>query len=348
MSNHDKYMHRCLELASMGLRDAMPNPGVGAVIVVNDEIIGEGFTQPYGGNHAEVEAVNNVKDESLFSKSTLYVSLEPCAHYGKTPPCANLIVEKGIKQVVIGCKDPFQKVDGKGIEHLEKNGVSITFGILEEECLALNKRFFTFHLKNRPYITLKWAQTKDGFIDKDRNTDKIGINWITHKDTKAITHSWRAKENSIIVGTNTAINDNPSLTVRAVNGTNPIRIVIDRKGTLKEDLALFNGDSETLVLAESASTSKPNSETIEIDFNNFVQSFNRAMVAKNIISVMVEGGAKLLQTFIDSENWDEARILTGNAIFEKGLNAPDISSKGNPRLEKTEHANNDLIQFYYA
>ncbi|MFT7612089.1 MAG: diaminohydroxyphosphoribosylaminopyrimidine deaminase [Parvicellaceae bacterium] len=348
MPDHVKYMHRCLELASEGLRGAMPNPGVGAVLVVDDKIIAEGYTQRYGFNHAEVEAINNVKDRNLFSKATLYVSLEPCAHFGKTPPCADLIVEKGIKKVVVGCKDPFQQVDGKGIERLEKNGISVNMGVLEQECLELNKRFFTFHLKNRPYITLKWAQTKDGFIDRDRTTDETGINWITSKETKAITHQWRTEESAILIGTNTAINDDPSLTARAFKGENPTRIVIDRKGVLDENLALFNGEVKTLVLAESASVAKPNSQTLVIDFNNFITSFNQAMVEQNLLSVMVEGGAKLLQTFIDGKNWDEAKVLTGNVMFENGLNAPDINRAGNPRSERIEQANHDMIQFYYA
>ncbi len=220
-------MRRCLQLAKMGEGNVAPNPMVGAVIVCNHKIIGEGYHQEFGGPHAEVNAINSVKDKSLLAKSTIYVSLEPCAHHGKTPPCSDLIVEHKIPKVVIGSQDTFSKVNGKGIKKLEANGCQVTCGVLEKECRKLNKRFFTFHEKKRPFVILKWAQTKDGFLDKKRNEGEKGIHWITAPETRSLVHLWRSKEMGVLVGRQTAAVDDPKLNVRDVTGKNPVRIILD-------------------------------------------------------------------------------------------------------------------------
>ena len=232
---HEKFMQRCLELAAIGSGYVAPNPMVGCVIVANDLIIGEGYHRIFGGPHAEVNAFDEVENEDLLSSATLYVSLEPCSHFGKTPPCVDLIISKKIQRVVIGCRDSNPAVSGKGIDRLKRAGIEVIEGVLENECRWLNKRFFTFHERQRPYIVLKWAQTQDGYIDRIRGEASSGINWVTSETTKSLVHKWRSEEQSILVGRNTIINDNPSLTVREYDGRNPIRIVIDSQLQISGD-----------------------------------------------------------------------------------------------------------------
>ena len=317
-------MQRGIDLALLGQGKVAPNPLVGAVIVHNDIIIGEGYHQEFGKSHAEVNAIQCVSDKSLLSESTIYVTLEPCAHFGKTPPCADLIVKHRFKRVVIGCIDTFSKVKGKGIAHLEKNGIDVQVGCLENECRELNEHFFTFHEKKRPYVFLKWAQTINGKLD---NGDSNGaITWISSPESQTLVHSWRNKYQAILIGRKTVENDNPSLTVRAVTGTNPIRIILDSNLTLISNYSIFNSDSRTLVLNLKKSENKNGIEFIQLEDMRPTSILN-ALYKLNIISVLIEGGAQTLQSFIDAELWDEAAIITGASTFEKGTDAPEIKTK---------------------
>ena len=323
----EKYMRRCLELAQLGMARAAPNPMVGSVIVYQGKIIGEGYHHKSGQAHAEVNAINSVKDQSLLKESTIYINLEPCTHYGKTPPCADLIIEKKIPRVVIGCVDSFAKVAGKGIEKLKKANCEVKVGILEKESIHLNRRFFKFHEKKRPYIILKWAQTLDGFIDVKRNTNETpDLNWITNNLSKILVHKWRTEESAFMIGTNTARNDNPKLTVRDWNGRNPIRIVLDRNLSLNQNLQIFNSDSKTLIFNEIKSEILNNLEFIKINFDsNILNSILEILYNKEIQSIVVEGGKMLLESFINQHLWDEARIFTGNKYFYDGTKAPCFS-----------------------
>jgi len=263
---HEKYIKRCIELAKNGLGTTYPNPLVGSVIIRKDKIIGEGWHQKAGASHAEVNAVNSVKDESLLKKSTIYVSLEPCSHYGKTPPCSDLIIAKGIKKVVIGTVDPFAEVAGRGIKKLMEAGCEVQVGVLEKECQDLNKRFFTFHQKKRPYIILKWAQTADGFIAPTIQEKREPV-WITNQYSKQLVHKWRSEEQAILVGTNTAIADNHKLNTRIWKGENPVRVVIDKELKIPQESALFDGTIKTIVLTENVKKSDNNKLVFEkLDF----------------------------------------------------------------------------------
>lgn len=306
-------MRRCLQLASNGIGRVAPNPMVGAVIVHNDNIIGEGFHTAYGQPHAEIEAIRSVKDSSLLHTSTLYVNLEPCAHYGKTPPCVEAIIKEKIPRVVIATRDPYEKVSGKGVEILLQNGVEVIESILEKEAVFLNRRFITFHSLKRPYIILKWAQSKDGYVDISRNKKK-GIFWISSPPaTKKIVHRWRSEESAILIGTRTALNDNPSLTVREVEGKNPLRIVFDKRNVLSSDNAIFSNDTSTWVLNESKNEVQRNVEWKKIDFSNRLFDGLMALLhEEKILSVIIEGGAETLRRFIEKDLWDEARVITGN------------------------------------
>jgi diaminohydroxyphosphoribosylaminopyrimidine deaminase/5-amino-6-(5-phosphoribosylamino)uracil reductase len=326
----EHYMQRCLELARIGLGNVAPNPMVGSVIVHHDIIIGEGFHEKYGEAHAEVNAINAVSDHSLLKESTLYVNLEPCAHFGKTPPCANLIIEKGIKRVVVGCIDSFSEVAGKGIRRLQDAGIEVTVGVLETESLEINKRFFTFHNKKRPYLILKWAQSKDGFIDIARDNNEKGIHWITQKETKQLVHKWRSEEAGILVGKNTVLNDNPELTVREVEGASPARFVIDSQDSL--DLSQFKiGNSKAI-------TYKIVSKNEHIDVSEIVDF----IFTKEIQSVIIEGGKITLEQFINEDIWDEARVLTGNSNLYEGVKAPTLKTGPVRSINYGE----DLIQIY--
>lgn len=322
-------MRRCLELARLGLGYTAPNPMVGSIVVYNGKIIGEGYHHKCGDAHAEVNAINSVSDHSLLKGSTLYVNLEPCAHHGKTPPCSDLIVEKQIPRVVIGCKDSFAKVAGKGIEKLRKAGCDVKVGLLEKESLELNKRFFTFHERKRPYIILKWAQTVDGFIDMVRHPDSpIEPYWITNDLAKRLVHKWRTEEDAFMVGTTTAKNDNPRLTARDWNGRNPVRIVLDRNLSLDSTLHLFNNEAKTLVFNSLKNETRDNIHYVQVNFDdNLIHSILSKLYDLEIQSLVVEGGQMLLNSFILQNLWDEARVFIGNKQFFEGTRAPEISGQ---------------------
>ena len=324
MQNQEFFMQRCLELAKKGMGLVSPNPMVGCVIVYNSEIIGEGFHQKYGEAHAEVNAINSVTDKSLLNKSTLYVNLEPCAHFGKTPPCSNLIIEHKIPKVVIGCVDSFSEVAGKGIEKMKNKGIEVIVGILEKESRELNKRFFTFHEKNRPYVILKWAESKDGFIAPNNQKEPF---WMTSSESKKLVHKWRAEEDAILVGRITAEKDNPSLTAREVTGKNPIRIVIDKDLKLSGDLNLFNSEAKTIIFNAIKSEETGTNQFVKIDFNYLIKNILEELHKQNIQSVKIEGGSITLQSFIDANIWDEARIFTANKLFSQGLKTPIIEGE---------------------
>tara|TARA_R110002050_G_scaffold114994_4_gene230904 strand:- start:864 stop:1868 length:1005 start_codon:yes stop_codon:yes gene_type:complete len=331
LTTHETYIKRCLQIAKNGLGSTRPNPMVGAVIVHNNLIIAEGFTSAYGGNHAEVNAINAVKDKSILTECTLYVTLEPCSHFGKTPPCSDLIVRHKIQNVVIGCIDDNPEVAGKGIAKLRASGCNVTVGILEAECKAHHKRFFTFHNKKRPYIILKWAETADGFIAPLKKDEKKPV-WITNKYSRQLVHKWRAEEQAILVGTNTVIEDNPRLTVRDWSGENPIRVVLDRTSKLNSDYSIFNDEAKTLRVTNK-----------DIDFEKPIAiQIADVLFKQNINSIIIEGGSQTLQTFIDENLWDEARVFTGSTSFKTGIKAPELI--GN--LISESQIKNDLLKIY--
>ena len=341
MSISETYMKRCLELAKKGLPSAMPNPSVGAVLVYNDQIIGEGFTSPFGGSHGEVNCINSVKKKDLISKSTLYVSLEPCSHTGKTPPCADLIVSNNIPKVVIGCVDTFSVVAGKGIERLIENGIEVEVGVLETECRELNKRFFTFHEKNRPYIVLKWAQTNDGFIAPAKESHTKD-RWISGSQTNQFTHGMRAKEMAILVGKKTVLMDNPSLTTRHFPGENPVRIVIDKNlesWNSNGPFSIYEKDADTLVINNLLNFKKNNVEGIKLNYSiPILPQLMNVLVEKNIQSLIVEGGTQTLQSFIDTGLWDEAIVISSLKEFGEGVKAPkfNVPEFNSFQIEKDE------------
>lgn len=357
MTIDETYMHRCIKLAELGGGNVLPNPMVGAVLVHEGRIIGEGYHERYGQAHAEVNCINSVKqeDEAFIENLALYVSLEPCAHFGKTPPCADLIIKKKIRKVVIGCRDPFEQVNGKGIEKLQAAGVDVTVGVLEAECKKLNKRFFIFHTQHRPFIILKWAQTANGKIatspipinigtlkERPLSTNRL---FISNDFTNRFVHKWRSEEAAILVGTNTVFADNPSLTNRLWTGKSPVRLVADMELKLPSASAIFNKQQRTIVF---------NSIKHEEDNNNLfyyqvsedvslVHQILNACYKNNIQSILVEGGGKLLQSFIDKAAWDEARIITNEKLFVEGVSAPQLT---NATLVESKHIFDDRIDFY--
>ena len=335
------YIQRCIDLAQKGIRAVAPNPMVGCVIVVNDKIIGEGYHQRYGEAHAEVNAINNVANKSLLNKATLYVSLEPCSHTGKTPPCAELIIKSGIKKVVVGTQDPNPIVGGKGIEKLKNRGIEVKEGILQEQCLELNKRFFTYHEKQRPYVILKWAQTLDGFLDRIRDDETQKINWISEPETKTIVHKWRSEEQSILVGRNTITNDNPSLTVRDYGGINPIRLVIDSQLQIGGELNIYSKDAPTIVFNRIKNETENNVEWVKIKETS-TKNILEELYKRGIQSVFVEGGSRTLQYFIIDNVWDEARVVVGQKYFKDGYKAPII----NKVPIKSIPFGKDMIHYY--
>ena len=321
-------MKRALSLAKLGLGKVAPNPMVGCVIVCNDKIIGEGYHKVFGGPHAEVNAIQQVKDQSLLTESTAFVTLEPCAHFGKTPPCADFLIKSGVKKVVIGTRDSNPLVAGKGIEKLQKAGIEVVENIMEKECRQLNRRFFTFHEKSRPYVILKWAQTLDGYLDKQRSPDEIGINWISGPETKSLVHKWRSEEQAILVGRNTIMNDNPSLTVRDYSGKNPIRVVIDSQLTIGNLKNVFSDDAETLVFNRIKNEKEATIEWIKIQETS-TDNILKELFKRGIQSILVEGGSRTLQYFIIDNVWDEARIIVGDLQFGAGIKAPIINKLPN-------------------
>ncbi len=356
MKIHEKYIKRCIEIAQNGLGTTAPNPMVGCVITHKNRIISEGFTSTYGGNHAEANAINAIKDKSLLEETTLYVTLEPCSHFGKTPPCSNLIIKHKIPNIVIGCRDDNPKVAGKGITKLKAAGCNVIVGVLENDCKQHHKRFFTFHNKRRPFIILKWAETTDGFIAPIRHYDSNNLEevisqstkrlpqqtsllrndarpiWVTNAFSRQLVHKWRAEEQAILVGTNTVIQDNPSLTTRHWKGNNPIRVIIDKTHKLSKDNHIFDTSSEIIVISEN-----------NINFNKpIAQQICNVLYKKNINSVIIEGGAQTLQTFIDENLWDEARVFIGKTIFREGTLAPKLSGQ----LASEEKIVDDILRIY--
>lgn len=326
--NHEVYMERCLQLANNGRQFVSPNPMVGSVIVHDEKIIGEGYHRIYGGPHAEVNAINSVKNRDLIKESTLYVNLEPCAHHGKTPPCSDLIIRMQIPRVVIGCLDSYAEVAGKGIEKMRKAGIEVIVGVLEAESLSLNRRFFTFHSKKRPFVILKWAETIDGYIDIERGGDNSGIAWITHPYLRIPVHKWRAEEMGIMIGKHTAINDNPSLTTRMWSGNNPARFVFDREAKLPNHLSILDKSTETHVFTEVEKDDQDRLTYMKIDYTkSTLKQVLDEMYRLEIQSVIIEGGRTLIQSFIDENLWDEARVFVGNKTFGSGSKGPLIKRR---------------------
>lgn len=337
------FMHRCLDLAKLGAGNVAPNPMVGAVLVHNGRIIGEGYHQQYGEAHAEVNCINNVSeaDHYLISESTLYVSLEPCAHFGKTPPCAELIIKHGIPKVVIGTTDPFKSVNGKGVHKLLAAGVEVVKDVLEYDCNELNKRFFTFHKHQRPYIILKWAQTADGKIGSGSNERLLISNHITNR----LVHKWRSEESAILIGTNTALFDDPSLNVRYWKGNDPVRLVIDKDLRLPTSLKIFDRKQRTIIFSSVKHEEQDNLMYYKLNRDaSFIQQLLRSCYQLNIQSILVEGGAVLLQSIIDENIWDEARIVTNTILTApSGLDAPVLN---NMKEIKKECVLTDTITYF--
>ncbi len=326
-----------MQIAKNGFGTSRPNPAVGAVIVHQNKIIGEGFTSPYGGNHAEVNAINAVKNKTVLNEATIYVTLEPCAHFGKTPPCADLIVQHRLKQVVIGTVDSNSLVAGKGIERLRNAEIDLIVGVLEDECKVHHKRFFTVQEKNRPFIILKWAETKDGFlypefvsgfnkVQKELQGEPI---WISNQYSQQLVHKLRSKEHAILVGTNTALADNPKLNVRSWTGENPVRVVLDRTLRIPKTANVLDGSVKTIVITETKIVHKESRNSVifeAIDFSeNLAQQICDVLQKHNIQSLIVEGGAQTLQTFIDEDLWDEALVFVGENTFKTGIKSPKIN-----------------------
>jgi diaminohydroxyphosphoribosylaminopyrimidine deaminase/5-amino-6-(5-phosphoribosylamino)uracil reductase len=340
-------MRRCLELALLGSGYVAPNPMVGSLLVYPDpdtgeeRIIGEGYHERYGERHAEANCIASVKEEDrpLIARSTIYVSLEPCAHYGKQPPCADLIIRERIPRVVAGCRDPFPQVNGKGIERLRAAGVEVVVGVLEAECVELNRRFFTFNTKHRPYVVLKWAQSADGKIGSG------GRVFISNEYSNRLVHKWRAEESAILVGTRTALMDDPALTVRLWNGPDPIRMVIDKELRLPSSLRLFDGKARTLVFNLLRHEEGGPVEYYQLSpDSSLVHQLGVALTRLKITSVLVEGGARLLQSFIEEGYWDEARVITSNELMiPGGLPAPELRDA---RLERVETLAGDMVRYY--
>ncbi len=337
-------MQRCIQLAKAGAGYVAPNPMVGAVLVHENRIIGEGYHQKYGGPHAEVHCVNSVAeaDRHLISQSVMYVSLEPCAHFGKTPPCADLIIEKKIPEVVIGVRDPFEQVDGKGVEKLKAAGVKVTLGVLEQECKILNKRFITFNTQHRPYIILKWAQTANGKMAAGAGEQRL---LISNEFSNRQVHKWRSEEAAILVGTNTALADDPALTTRLWSGPNPVRLVVDMNLRLPASLQLFNQQVKTIVFNNLRHEEKENLLYYQVTpAVSLVHQVTQALYQLKIQSVLVEGGAQLLQSFIDEGVWDEIRVITNTElVVPEGLPAPRMKSG---RLLHQEIMFSDTLQYF--
>ncbi len=328
-TTHDFYMLRCLELAMLGCGNVAPNPMVGSVIVCNQKIIGEGYHKAYGEAHAEINALSSVANKNLLPQSTLYVNLEPCSHFGKTPPCCDAIIAHKIPKVIIANIDPNRLVRGKGIEKLKNAGIEVITDVLVNEGLALNKRFFTFQTRSRPYIIIKWAQTEDRFVDIIRNnTNRQQPTWITNNDARMLVHKWRAEEQAIMVGTNTAFLDNPKLNVRDWVGKNPLRIVIDRSLRLPSNLYLFDGSISTIVFTqrEVPEHNIANLEYVTITFDEYLpEHILGELIRRQVQSVIIEGGTKLINSFLEANLWDEARVFTGNKYFGDGVVAPKMN-----------------------
>lgn len=339
MQDHQTYMRRCIELARNGLGTTYPNPLVGSVIVHDGKIIGEGWHKKAGEAHAEVNAVNSVADKSLLRESSIYVNLEPCSHFGKTPPCCDLIIANNIPNVIVGTSDPNEKVAGNGIRKLQAAGKNVTVGVLGAQCLELNRRFFTFHNKKRPYIILKWAQSRDGFIGPANRNEARPV-WITTPRSRQLVHKWRTEEHAILIGTQTAIDDNPELTARDWAGNNPVRIVIDRSHRIPKENHIFDNQAKTIALS---ATPLGYAQTEIINFDeNAIPQICEALWRNDIQSVIVEGGRQTLQAFIDAGVWDEARVFRGVSHLGQGTSAPVLDKE----YETTEIISGDELLTY--
>lgn len=343
----DKYMARCISLARGGAGNVAPNPMVGAVIVHQGRIIGEGFHRKYGEAHAEVNAIASVGDEALLKESTIYVSLEPCSHYGKTPPCASLIIEKQIPRVVIGCPDPFPEVAGRGVKMLREAGIEVVTGVMEKEARELNRVFMTFQEKKRPYVYLKWAQSADGFLDLLRTDASLPAVALSSAETLRRVHYLRAHVSAIMVGTRTALLDNPSLTVRHWAGNSPVRVVLDRSLRIPSDYHLLDGCVKTLVFTAKEAANQENVEYVTIDFSQPVlPQVLHELYMRRLDSLMVEGGAVLLNAFLEEDVWDEARIETAPLSLRTGVKAPDINRAASCSLTGVRKAGAHTIAFF--
>ncbi len=337
----DFLMGRCLDLASKGTGMTSPNPMVGAIIVSNNKIIGEGYHKSYGEVHAEVQAINSVKNKGLLKGSTLYVNLEPCNHFGKTPPCTDLIIKKEISKVVIGTYDPNPKVSGKGINKLIKNKVEVKVNVLEDECNNLNKRFFCFQRKKRPYIILKWAESRDGYI-APHNKKKGEIYWISSLESRKLSHKWRSEEDSIAVGINTIISDNPKLTNRHYKGKSAIPIIIDPNNKINNDSKILKKHKKVFHFIDKKNA-KAKDFSIKINFKKSIKSILDILYKKNINSILVEGGTKTISEFINSNLWDEARVFKSNKNIKAGIKAPNFSNRNRIMKQKIS---GDILSYY--
>ncbi len=342
MQSDEIYMKRALDLAKLGKGHVAPNPLVGAVVVHNDKIIGEGYHEKFGEAHAEVNAIASVKDPSLLKEATIYVTLEPCAHYGKTPPCADLLVHHQLKRVVIGCADSFEKVAGKGTQRLRDAGIDVTTFVMESECRDMNRAFFTFQEQKRPYIFLKWAQSADGFIDAS-SSETGKVTWISRAEVQPIVHQWRSEYQAILVGKNTVLHDNPSLTVRAVTGKNPIRIVLDRNLEIPKESKVLSDGNPTVVFNTVRSENKGALHYYQLEKLS-VTAITSALWKLNIQSVLIEGGAQTLQSFIDAGVWDTACMIQGQDYLHAGTKAPDLGKTP----YKTQKVFGDTLNFYHS
>jgi diaminohydroxyphosphoribosylaminopyrimidine deaminase/5-amino-6-(5-phosphoribosylamino)uracil reductase len=340
MKTHEYFIDKCISLARKGALDVSPNPMVGCVIVNDGDIIGEGYHKKYGKNHAEVNAIHSVRDKSELKNSILYVNLEPCCHHGKTPPCTDLIVKYNIPKVVIGCIDTFSKVSGQGIKKLKDNSVEVIYGVLEKDCIELNKRFFCYHTKKRPYIILKWAKSKDNFIAPINQEKPF---WMTSEKSKKLVHSWRAEEDAILVGRKTVVADNPSLTVRMCEGKNPIRIIIDKELSLDKKSTVFDDQAETIVFNNIKSAIINKTTYLKVNFNNLNEDILNQLYNRNILSIIIEGGTITINSFIEKNLYDEIRVFTTDKLLKKGIDSPELP---NINLIKTRIINNDKLEVY--
>jgi diaminohydroxyphosphoribosylaminopyrimidine deaminase/5-amino-6-(5-phosphoribosylamino)uracil reductase len=344
MTKHDHhldeiFMQRALDLASLGLGNVSPNPMVGSVVVHEGKIIGEGWHKKYGEAHAEVNAIESVENKSLLKESTVYVNLEPCSHFGKTPPCADMLISKQVKKVVVSNLDSNPLVAGNGIKKLRAEGIEVITGILEKQGRELNKRFFTYMEKQRPYIILKWAETADGFIARENYDSK----WISNEYSRQLVHKWRAEEDAIVVGAKTAAFDNPQLNVRDWSGRNPLRIVIDRFLKLDESLHLFDRKQKTILYNLIKHEEHPFLALVRINEENFLENLMKDLYSKNVLSVIIEGGATTLTFFIEPGLWDEARVFQSSRIFNWGIPAPELPGK----LVESHRVQSDTLRIYF-
>ena len=338
MSLDKLYMQRCIKLAEKGRPKAFPNPLVGCVIVKNNKIISEGYHKKFGSKHAEIEAISKIKNKETLEGSEIYVNLEPCSHKGKTPACVDEIKKYKFKRIIIGSKDPFQKVNGRGIKKLEN--FKIKTGCLERECIELNKRFFTNHKKERPYVILKWAQTKNNFMGNANSKERL---IISNSHSFKISHKWRSIESAILIGKNTATEDNPFLTTRLSKGKNPIRVILDQNLETKQNLNVFNKEAKTIIVNDKKNKKNNNLHYVKIkNDKNFIKNLLKFLHKQNIYSLIVEGGSTILNIFLKSKIWDEARVFISDKKIKEGIQAPSIKNI----KSKNQKIKTDILKIY--